>query len=86
MDRHAVAGPARAYRHEGRRAFRSVQIRRERPEAALRVHRLAMTLVHYPVVACGAFDTSDPAINRIWELKLHHPALHAAVLRGRDQS
>ena len=67
-DKHRVAGPARAYRHEGRRAFQFVHIRTASPDASIRLHSLAMTLVHYPVVERGAFSSSDPLINRIWDL------------------
>lgn len=67
-DRHAIHGEPRAYRHSGRRAFRYVHIRSESPGACIRLQRLRMTLVHYPVVERQGFSSSDPLLNRIWNL------------------
>ena len=67
-DKHTVQGTPAAYRHEGRRAFRYVHIRSESPDALIALHNLRMTLVHYPVQDRGAFSSSDPLINRIWDL------------------
>ncbi len=67
-DKHTVEGDPRAYRHEGRRAFRYVHIRSESPDVHIKLHNLRMTLVHYPVVDRGGFSSSDSLLNRIWNL------------------
>ncbi|MBM4164605.1 MAG: hypothetical protein FJ222_09240 [Lentisphaerae bacterium] len=67
-DTHTVQGAPTAYRHEGRRAFRYVHVRSEQPDARIELHSMRMTLVHYPVQDRGSFSSSDPLINRIWDL------------------
>lgn len=58
-------------RNPGRRAFRYVRVHLEPEQPPLTVHHAQALLVHYPVAREGFFSSSDPELNRIWEISRH---------------
>ncbi|WP_274362079.1 alpha-L-rhamnosidase N-terminal domain-containing protein [Paenibacillus thermotolerans] len=52
----------------GRRAFRYLMLSVQATPAPIRIYDLSVTFVHYPFAAEGTFDSSDPLLNRIWDV------------------
>jgi hypothetical protein len=64
-DRASVEAGETTVRNEGRRAFRFLRIDTAGPVEVVGVSAI---LEHYPVERRGAFECSDPRLNRIWEV------------------
>lgn len=52
----------------GRRAFRYAKLSAQATPAPIAVDRFEMRVVRYPFAQEGAFECSDPLMNRIWEI------------------
>lgn len=52
----------------GRRAFRYVKVSVQAASELVTVRNIHLTQVHYPFKQTGAFRSSDPLLNRIWEV------------------
>ena len=55
-------------KNKGRRAFRYVHLFIPEGKGSLAVENMTATLVHYPVEKRGRFSSSDPLLNKMWEV------------------
>ncbi len=55
----------------GRRAFRFVKLAVQATPQPITIHDIGIEFVHYPFETQGTFESSDPLLNRIWEIGVY---------------
>jgi alpha-L-rhamnosidase len=55
----------------GRRAFRYLQISVQATPEPIIIKRLLLKFVHYPFKNAGSFQSSDPLLNKIWDVGVY---------------